>query len=314
MGPTASGKTALACHLAQHFPVELINVDSASVYRGLDIGAAKPDWATRQRFPHHLMDWVDPDDPYSAARFVADAEAVMQGIRARGKIPLLVGGTPLYFRALEEGLSSLPQADAELRQRLEAAAERDGWPALHARLVQVDPDTAARLAPLDRQRIQRALEVWHLTGRPLSAWHREGKVRMAQARTLTLGLMPGSRAALHERIAARFAQMLADGLVEEVLTLRRTYPRLRGELPSMRAVGYRQVWQYLDGLIDANALRDQGTAATRQLARRQLTWLRGWPRLVMLDPDRDDWRDSAWRDVEDFCAGADASGFDAGSP
>lgn len=300
MGPTASGKTALACQLAMQWPIELINVDSASVYRGLTIGAAKPDAQTLARFPHHLMDWVDPDDPYSVARFVADACSVMASIHQRGNIPLLVGGTPMYFRALLAGLSPLPQADAGLRQQLEDQAKQQGWPFLHEQLASVDPITAARLAPHDRQRIQRALEVWHLTGRALSAWHGQEKTPMEGHRTLMLGLMPTSRAALHARIALRFDQMLAQGLVQEVRALRQRYPALHAQLPAMRAVGYRQVWQYLEGRLSAAELREQGVIATRQLARRQLTWLRRWPDLVVIDPDQADWQASASQRVGQF--------------
>lgn len=300
MGPTASGKTALACFLAQHLPVELVNVDSASVYRGLDIGAAKPDAETRRRFPHHLMDHVAPDEAYSAARFVADAQAVMRQIRARGHVPLLVGGTPLYFRALESGLSDLPAADAALRRTLEEEAARVGWPAMHARLARCDAETAQRLAPHDRQRIQRALEVWHLTGRTLSDWHREQGDAPLPAPTLTLGLLPGQRQRLHERIAQRFDQMLAQGLVEEVRQLRQQYPDLRADHPAMRAVGYRQAWQYLEGELSGAELRERGIIATRQLARRQLTWLRHWPGLVALDPDRADWQQEALTRVREF--------------
>ncbi len=299
MGPTASGKTALACHLATYLPIELVNVDSASVYRGLDIGAAKPDRETLRRFPHHLMDCVDPDDAYSAARFVEDAQRVMSQIQARGHIPLLVGGTPLYFRALQSGLSVLPAADAQIRRAIEEEAARVGWPALHALLAECDPETARRLAPHDRQRIQRALEVWRLTGRTLSDWHREA-VAVCSPRTLTLGLLPGQRQGLHERIAQRFDQMLAQGLVEEVRRLRRDYPNLCADHPAMRAVGYRQVWQYLDGELSAVEMRERGIIATRQLARRQLTWLRHWPDLVGLDPDIPGWQEEALARVRKF--------------
>ncbi len=303
LGPTASGKTALACRLADDFPVELVNVDSASVYRGLDIGSAKPDALTRARYPHHLMDWVDPDDPYSAARFVADVTPLLAAIRARGHVPLLVGGTMLYFQALQQGLAVLPSASPELRSALEARAEQEGWPALHAELARVDPVTAARLAPLDRQRIQRALEVWHVTGQPLSFWHQEQAHTGSPDRILTLGLMPGQRAALHERIAHRFDQMLAQGLVEEVRQLRLRYPRLTGEMPAMRAVGYRQVWQFLEGEGSASEMRLRGIIATRQLARRQLTWVRNWPARVALDPDQTEWEETARALVEHFLKG-----------
>ncbi|NDU85765.1 MAG: tRNA (adenosine(37)-N6)-dimethylallyltransferase MiaA [Ferrovum sp.] len=282
LGPTASGKTNLACDLAEHFPLELINVDSASVYRGLDIGTAKPDAQTRARHPHHLMDWVDPDDPYSAARFVADVQLLLPEIRARGRIPLLVGGTPLYFQALQRGLSTLPAAAPDVRAQLEEEARVVGWPALHQRLQEVDPLTAARLAPLDRQRIQRALEVWMVTARPLSSWHAEDSKQGLPGPVLTLGLVPGDRTILHERIAARFHAMVAAGLEQEVMDLRQRYS-LHGDLPAMRAVGYRQAWQLLEGELGPSEWVERGIIATRQLAKRQLTWLRSWADLQSID-------------------------------
>ena len=277
-GPTASGKTALALALAERVPLEIVSVDSALVYRGMDIGTAKPGPAERAAVPHHLIDIADPTEPYSAARFVADANRLIDAIRARGRVPLLVGGTMLYFKALREGLDEMPSAQPAVRAAIDARAARDGWPALHAELARVDPATAARLAPNDAQRIQRALEVFEVSGRPLSAWHRAGR---ATAGDLPLvSLEPASRAWLHARIAERFDAMLAAGFVAEVQALR-ARGDLRPELPSMRCVGYRQAWAALEA-GDLAALRDEGIAATRQLAKRQLTWLRSMnPRTVV---------------------------------
>jgi tRNA dimethylallyltransferase len=281
MGPTASGKTALAVSLVERFPLEIISVDSALVYRGMDIGTAKPDAATLARAPHHLLDIRDPTEAYSAAAFCDDARQLMADIVARGRVPLLVGGTMLYFRALLQGLDDLPRADAALRQQLEAEAAARGWPALHADLAQVDPATAARLAPNDSQRIGRALEIFRLSGTPMAALLDRAQSELPY-RVLQLALIPSDRAVLHQRIAARFDAMLAEGLLDEVETLRRSYA-LSPDLSAMRAVGYRQAWAYLDGDIDLKALREQGIAATRQLAKRQLTWLRSWPDTVVLD-------------------------------
>jgi tRNA dimethylallyltransferase len=286
MGPTASGKTALAVSLVEHFPLEIISVDSALVYRDMDIGTAKPDAATLARAPHHLLDIRDPTETYSAAAFCDDALRLMADIVARGKVPLLVGGTMLYFRALLQGLDDLPRADPALRHKLEGEAAARGWPALHAELAQLDPVTAARLAPNDSQRIGRALEIFRLTGKPMSALLDKVQSSLPY-RVLQLALIPSDRAVLHQRIAARFDAMLADGLLDEVRTLRKTYA-LNADLPAMRAVGYRQAWAYLDGGIDLNALRGQGIAATRLLAKRQLTWLRSWPDAVVLDCLADD--------------------------
>ncbi|MDO9221844.1 MAG: tRNA (adenosine(37)-N6)-dimethylallyltransferase MiaA [Thiobacillus sp.] len=281
MGPTASGKTALAVSLVERFPLEIISVDSALVYRGMDIGTAKPDAATLARAPHHLLDIRDPGEAYSAAAFCDDALRLMRDIVARGKVPLLVGGTMLYFRALLHGLDDLPRADAVLRQKLEIEAVSRGWPALHADLARVDPLTAARLAPNDSQRIGRALEIYQLTGTPMSALLDQVQTALPYC-VLQLALIPSDRAVLHQRIATRFDAMLADGLIDEVKVLRQM-PGLSADLPAMRAVGYRQAWAYLDGEIDLNGLREQGLAATRQLAKRQLTWLRSWPDAVTLD-------------------------------
>ena len=273
-GPTASGKSALAMQLAEalHGEVEFISVDSAQVYRGMDIGTAKPDAAERARVPHHLIDLIEPEQAYSAAMFVRDATAAAEAIRARGKLPLLVGGTMLYFKALRDGLDAMPAADPALRAQLDARAEAEGWPALHAELAQTDPPTAARLAPHDAQRIQRALEVWLTTGTPLSAFHARGATSGDAGRWPMVSLEPGSRAWLHARIAMRFETMLAAGFVDEVRRLRQR-PALRPQMPSMRCVGYRQAWAALDaGTLDG--LREAGMAATRQLAKRQITWLR----------------------------------------
>ena len=277
MGPTASGKSALALALAQRLRGEIVSVDSAQVYRGMDIGTAKPTADERARAPHHLVDIVEPTEAYSAARFVRDALAAVAAIRARGHVPILAGGTMLYFKALTEGLSDLPQADAAIRAALDARAAREGWPALHAELARVDAATAARLAPTDAQRIQRALEVHALTGKPLSALqgHR-ARAANALGPSVALALIPPDRAALHAAIAARFDAMLGAGLVDELRGLRARHS-LDPALPSMRSVGYRQAWRFLEGEIDAAALREQGIAATRQLAKRQLTWLRATP-------------------------------------
>jgi tRNA dimethylallyltransferase len=273
MGPTASGKTALACALAERFPLDLVSVDSALVYRGLDIGAAKPDAATLARHPHALVDIRDPAQPYSAAEFRGDALAAMRAITARGRVPLLVGGTGLYFRALQRGLSELPEADPALRARLAEEGARIGWPALHARLARLDPPAAARIGPNDAQRLQRALEVIELSGRPLSELQRGGHGEAFPWRVLKLALLPGERRSLHTRIAERFDAMLAAGFLDEVRALR-ARGDLHAELPAIRAVGYRQGWEYLDGATDAAGFRDRAIFATRQLAKRQITWLR----------------------------------------
>jgi tRNA dimethylallyltransferase len=272
MGPTASGKSAVALELAARLPVEIVSVDSAQVYRGMDIGTAKPDGETRARVRHHLLDLIDPDQAYSAARFRIDALAAIAEIRARGRVPLLVGGTMLYFKALREGLSDLPPANAAVRARLDTRAAGEGWRALHAELARLDPATAARLDPTDSQRIQRALEVYELSGRPISALQ-GARQKPAEAGFLSLALIPHDRAELHRRIANRFDAMLAGGLVDELSGLRRRF-RLDPSMPSMRCVGYRQAWQFIDGVGDRDELRARGAAATRQLARRQLTWLR----------------------------------------
>lgn len=282
-GPTASGKTAAALAIAEalapRLPVEIISVDSALVYRDMDIGTAKPTREELARVPHHLIDIRDPLQPYSAAEFVQDAARLIAEIRARGALPLLVGGTMLYFKALFDGIDDMPPADPAVRARLDAQAAALGWPTMHAELARVDPATAARLAPGDSQRIQRALEVWHLSGKPLSSFHTT-KTRAASAFQVSAGalfsLEPGNRAWLHERIARRFHAMLAEGFLDEVIRLR-ARGDLHPDLPSMRCVGYRQAWESLDGLHPLATLPERGIAATRQLAKRQITWLRGMP-------------------------------------
>ncbi|MDE1929142.1 MAG: tRNA (adenosine(37)-N6)-dimethylallyltransferase MiaA [Burkholderiales bacterium] len=272
-GPTAAGKTAVALALARRLPIEIVSVDSALVYRGMDIGTAKPDAAERAAVPHHLIDILDPAQRYSAARFAEDAQRLVAEIAARGRLPLLVGGTMLYFKALREGLDAMPAADPAVRAALDAEAAERGWAALHADLAQVDPTTARRLAPGDSQRVQRALEVWRVSGRPLSQWQRRGASgAAAEARWPLLSLEPTSRAWLHERIEARLAAMCDAGFLDEVRRL-----RARGDLdptlPSMRCVGYRQAWEACAS-GDFGRWQAQAVAATRQLAKRQLTWLR----------------------------------------
>ena len=278
MGPTASGKTALAIELAKRFPLEIISVDSALVYRGMDIGTAKPDADLLRLAPHRLIDIRDPADSYSAAEFRDDALAEMANITAQGRIPLLTGGTFLYFRALESGLSEMPAADPEVRARLEAEARQCGWESMHARLAVIDPRAAARIHANDPQRIQRALEVYAVSGRPISDFHDNKQTDTLPYRVLKLGLIPQDRAVLHVQIQQRFEQMLADGLVEEVRALF-SRDELVAELPAMRAVGYRQVWAFLAGERGYNEMVEQAIVATRQYAKRQLTWLRSEPGL-----------------------------------
>ncbi len=294
MGPTCSGKTALAIEAAQALPIEIINVDSALVYRGLDIGAARPSDEELAAAPHRLLGFRDLDAPYSAADFRADALREIEQIHANGKLPLLVGGTILYFKALVEGLAPLPEADPAVRADIAALAEHEGWPAVHAALAQVDPVSAERLNPTDRQRLQRALEVYRITGRPLSAFHADHHTTVTQNRdglsefsdlpwpVYSAALLPPDRAWLHRMIEQRFRQMLEQGLVEEVQALRQL-PGIHRDLPAMKAVGYRQVWDYLDGQYDYDSMVERGIIATRQLAKRQFTWLRKWPYLDGFD-------------------------------
>ncbi|HEX7080158.1 MAG TPA: tRNA (adenosine(37)-N6)-dimethylallyltransferase MiaA [Gammaproteobacteria bacterium] len=272
-GPTACGKTDLALELAGALPLEIVSVDSAMVYRGMDIGTAKPSAQVRAAVPHHLIDIVDPAEAYSAGRFLRDAVATIEDIAARGRLPLLVGGTLLYLRALRRGLAPLPPADPEIRAALNEEAARDGWPALHARLARADPEAAARIAPSDRQRIQRALEVYTLTGRPLSDLQRRARAAPPRAELTTIALLPGDRRLLAEKIERRFDAMVEAGLVGEVETLR-ARGDLNADMPSMRAVGYRQMWSYLANRYDWGVARAKAIAATRQLAKRQMTWLR----------------------------------------
>ena len=291
MGPTASGKTAFALEVAERFNGEIVSVDSALVYRGLDIGAAKPTADEQARVPHHLLDVRDPWQAYSAADFAADARRAMADIVARGRLPVLAGGTGLYFQALLEGLAAMPPADAALREQITAQAQQVGWPALHAELARVDPEAGARIHATDPQRIQRALEVYRLSGKPISQWQREPGPPRLPFRVLKLVLAPAERAVLHERIEQRFDAMLAEGFLDEVRRLR-ALPQMQAvaaplDLPAVRAVGYRQAWEHLDGAVSATEFRDRAIYATRQLAKRQLTWLRGELDARWFDPGRD---------------------------
>jgi tRNA dimethylallyltransferase len=288
MGPTASGKTGLAVHLVQHFNAEIISVDSALVFRDMNIGTAKPDADTLQQAPHHLIDVISPLDYYSAAQFRTDALALMADIVARGKVPLLVGGTMLYFQALQHGLADLPSADPELRTRLVAEAAELGWPALHQRLATLDPITAARLEPTDAQRIERALQVCLQTGQPMSRLLETATTQSLPYRLIKIALEPSDRSQLHQRIALRFQMMLDQGFLDEVRQLQRRYPQLQPTLPSMRCVGYRQAWDHLAGLSSSALFLEQSLAATRQLAKRQLTWLRSMDDVLRFDCLADD--------------------------
>ena len=276
MGPTGAGKTDLAARLVAQFPLEIVSVDAAMVFRGMDIGTAKPSPELLARAPHHLIDLIDPAESYSAARFLADAGAAMEAIAARGRAPLLVGGTMLYFRALQSGLARLPAADPAIRERLDARASAAGWPAMHAELARLDPVSAARIRPGDRQRIQRALEVIEQTGQPMSLQFAENLRGATRPGDLPLVLAPADRGALFERIGQRFDAMLRQGLVGEVAALR-ARGDLHAGLPSMRLIGYRQVWEHLAGVTTLGDAAVKAVAATRQLARRQLTWLRAEP-------------------------------------
>jgi tRNA dimethylallyltransferase len=283
MGPTASGKTALACALAEHYSFEIVSVDSALIYREMNIGTAKPSKEELRQFPHHLINIKNPDESYSAADFCSDARAVCNAVIQRGNIPLLVGGTMMYFNALQKGLSQLPQADETIRAALVAREKQEGLHVLYEELKQVDKNTAARIHAHDTQRIQRALEVYYITGTPLSELQNQNKV-MSEYRFMNIVLFPNNRAWLHERIATRFAAMLAIGLIDEVLGLLSRW-NLNTDMPSMRCVGYRQVLEHLEGQYDETILQDKGIAATRQLAKRQLTWLRQWQDAVYYDPE-----------------------------
>jgi len=283
LGPTASGKSGAAMRLAEELPLEIVSVDSAQVYRDMDIGTAKPSAAERARVAHHLIDLLDPAQPYSAARFVQDARAAIAQIHSRGRLPLLVGGTMLYAKALSEGLAELPPPDLEVRERLASEAAQSGWSALHERLRAIDPRSAERLSPTDRQRIQRALEVFELTGEPMSDLLQSAAVEATPL--WTIAWMPSDRAELHRRIEARFDAMLASGLVDEVRRLR-TREDLKADLPSMRSVGYRQTWEYLDGTMSYDEFRGAAIAASRQFAKRQITWLRSMQPALVIDPLR----------------------------
>ena len=282
MGPTASGKTAVAVQLATTLPCEIISVDSALVYKGMDIGTAKPDAATLARAPHHLINIIEPHESYSAARFRDDALTLMREITERGNIPLLVGGTMLYFKSLVEGLNDLPEADSTVRLIIETMAEEEGWPAVHEKLRKVDPETAARLEPNDSQRVQRALEIYYITGKSMTDLLKKPKYVYFPYTPIRIALLPSDRAILHDRIALRFEKMLDDGLVEELRALRDEYA-LEPDMPSMRCVGYRQAWDFLGDRISRAELLEQGIAATRQLAKRQLTWLRSTENLTEFD-------------------------------
>ncbi|KQQ54850.1 tRNA dimethylallyltransferase [Pseudomonas sp. Leaf127] len=297
MGPTAAGKTDLAIELTRVLPCELISVDSALVYRGMDIGTAKPSRQQLAEFPHRLIDILDPAQSYSAADFRRDALEAMADITARGKIPLLVGGTMLYFKALLEGLASMPSADAEVRAQLEAEAKVHGWQALHDQLAAVDPVSAARIHPNDPQRLVRALEVYRVSGKSMTAHHEQQIAQSADGSAsgqgqlpytvANLAIAPADRKVLHDRIALRFGQMLEQGFLDEVLALR-SRTDLHAGLPAIRAVGYRQVWDHLDGKLTREEMQERGIIATRQLAKRQFTWLRSWENLQWLDSlDRD---------------------------
>lgn len=296
VGPTAAGKTAVALHLADRLPFEIVSVDSAMVYRHMDIGTAKPSPEVLATAPHRLVDILDPWETYSAGRFRQDASDEIDEIVCAGRVPLLVGGTFLYFRALQRGLAALPSADKTVRADIDARAAADGWPAQHARLARLDPPTAARIGPNDRQRIQRALEVIELSGRRLSELHRTAAARTPDYEFLRLALVPSDRGALHERIAQRFDRMLADGFVAEVERLR-TMEQMSAECPSMRAVGYRQLWALLEGQIDQEEAARRAIVATRRLVKRQLTWLRGESDMAEFDCLREDVADQVLQQV-----------------
>ncbi len=283
MGPTASGKTDLAIHLCERFPCDVISVDSALVYRGMDIGTARPDPETLVRTPHRLIGIRDPEESYSAGEFVRDAYAEMDAIFAAGRIPLLAGGTMMYFRALTQGIAELPGADEDIRAAIDAEAAERGWPAMHAELAHVDPEAAQRIKPNDRQRIQRALEVWRSSGTALSDWHGNREPARDDIAYVKIGLNIEPRRLLHERIAARLRAMVEDGFVDEVARLRER-PGLTADHPSMRSVGYRQFWQHLDGEFDLDEARRRALYATRQLAKRQITWLRSETDVFICNP------------------------------
>ena len=279
LGPTASGKSDLAMKLTSHLPVELVSVDSALVYRDMNIGTAKPDAEILRQYPHHLVDIRNPDEVYSAADFRSEVLTLMSAISERGNIPLLVGGTMLYFKVLIEGIASMPAADSAIREKIVREAKTGGWQKVHQRLAEVDPESAARIHPNDPQRLQRALEIWELTGESMTQLHKKQQDLVSLPFSICqLAIIPSDRADLHRIIAARFEQMIKDGFIEEVEHLREKYD-LNAEFPSIKSVGYRQVWQYLEGEIDRKAMQERAIIATRQLAKRQFTWLRGWSNL-----------------------------------
>jgi len=279
LGPTASGKSDLAMKLTSHLPVELVSVDSALVYRDMNIGTAKPDAEILRQYPHHLVDIRNPDQVYSAADFRSEVLTLMSAISERGNIPLLVGGTMLYFKVLIEGIASMPAADSAIREKIAREAKTGGWQKVHQRLAEVDPESAARIHPNDPQRLQRALEIWELTGESMTQLHKKQQDLVSLPFSVCqLAIIPSDRADLHRIIAARFEQMIKDGFIEEVEHLREKYD-LNAELPSIKSVGYRQVWQYLEGEVDRKAMQERAIIATRQLAKRQFTWLRGWSNL-----------------------------------
>ena len=284
MGPTASGKTDLALSLFKSIPSEIISVDSAMIYRGMDIGTAKPSAAILEAAPHHLIDIRDPTESYSVAEFCSDANELIDEIHARNRLPILVGGTTMYFHSLQFGLSELPTADPEIRLQLEEFINRHGRQALHQRLAEIDPESAARIHPNDPQRMQRALEVYQLTGVKLSSWHNNKSPQRSHLAILALGLFPQDRTLLHQQIALRFEQMLKHGVIDELKALREKW-NLNAELPAMRCIGYRQIWSYLEAEISYQQMCDQAIAATRQLAKRQLTWLRHYPEIQCIDPN-----------------------------
>jgi tRNA dimethylallyltransferase len=303
MGPTASGKTGTAVELYSKLPVELISVDSALVFKDMDIGTAKPDKEILAKAPHYLIDIIDPTSAYSAANFRSDALRLMTEITARGKVPLLVGGTMLYFKALQEGMSYLPEADPVVRAALDAEAAQIGWPAMHAKLAEIDPDTAARLQPADSQRIERALEVFRITGKTMTVLHEETSGEGLPYRLLKIALVPSDRKVLHERIALRFDQMLKAGFLDEVKALKNKYPMLTAESTAMRCVGYRQTLEHLAGEYGVAELRDRGIFATRQLAKRQLTWLRGMDDVMQVDCLNPDMQEIVLYEINRFIQG-----------
>ncbi len=308
MGPTASGKTDLAVELVERLPCEIVSVDSALVYRGMDIGTAKPGPEVLARAPHRLIDILDPAQSYSAARFRDDAMAAIREIHAAGRIPLLVGGTMLYFRALLRGLSEMPDADPQVRRRIEEEAGRHGWEALHRRLAEVDPEAAARIHPNDPQRIQRALEVYETTGEPISRLQRRGSAEPFPWPVFQVALMAEERERLHRRIALRLERMFEAGFVDEVAALR-ARGDLHAGLPSMRAVGYRQVWAFLEGKYGRQEMRERALYATRQLAKRQITWLRGWEVDLRLRVEREGTIDAIVRELATLPPFRDGSGI-----